>query len=222
MRPSTSEAREAREATGPWGLAAVTLATACLLASPIAAQDRGEVTIDTIELSPGLAMLVGRGGNIAVLVGPDGTLLVDDQFAPLTPRIQAAVAKLGGESIRFVLNTHWHGDHTGGNENLGKQGAVIMGHSNVRQRMSQKQWNPFREAETPASPEAALPLVTFEDGLTLHLNGHRIDVVHVDPAHTDGDALVIFRDAGVIHLGDVYFNGFYPYIDVASGGRSTA
>jgi glyoxylase-like metal-dependent hydrolase (beta-lactamase superfamily II) len=185
-----------------------------LLAGPASAQS----AVQEARLAPGLAMLTGRGGNIAVVHGPDGTLLVDDQYAPATPEILAAVERLGGGPVRFVLNTHWHGDHTGGNENLARGGALVVAHENVRRRMSVDQWNPLRQSTTPAAPPAALPIVTFEEGIRFHLDGYEIDVLHVDPAHTDGDAVVVFRKANVVHLGDVYFNGLYPYIDVASGG----
>jgi glyoxylase-like metal-dependent hydrolase (beta-lactamase superfamily II) len=194
---------------------AIVALAATALAGTAGAQ---EAPLRTLELAPGLAMLMGRGGNIGVVYGPDGTLLIDDQFAPSTPGIRDAVAGLGGGPIRFVLNTHWHGDHTGGNENFAKDGAVIVAHENVRKRMSVDQWNPFRDATTPAAPKAALPLVSFADGIRFHLNGYEIEVLHVDPAHTDGDAIVLFGEVKVVHLADVYFNGLYPYIDVASGG----
>lgn len=198
--------------------AAVLLTVAWLssFAAGAAAQDGDSIV--TVELGHGLAMLVGRGGNVGASLGEDGALLVDDKFAPLAPRLQQAVAKLGGGDVRFVLNTHWHGDHTGGNEAFGSAGAIVFGHANVRQRMSEDQWNPFFERTTPASPAAALPIVTFDRGLTLHLNGETVEVLAVGPAHTDGDALVVFRGANVIHMGDVYFNGLYPFVDLASGG----
>ena len=189
------------------------------LALPALAQGEMEnVEIRTTHLRDGVYMLMGRGGNIGLCVGEDGAFLIDDQFAPLTKKIQAAVKKLTDQPIRFVINTHWHGDHTGGNENLGKAGAVIVAHRNVRKRMSVEQFRKMRNRTTPASPPEALPKVTFDDSLTFHWNGDEIHVFHVDPAHTDGDSIVHFKKANVVHLGDTYFNGSYPYIDVDSGG----
>lgn len=184
-----------------------------------AQQDFSKVEIRTTSLGQGVAMLAGAGGNLGVLTGPDGVLLIDDQYAPMSEKIRAAVAKLSAEPIRYVLNTHWHGDHTGGNESLGRSGAVILAHEEVRKRMSMDQFQPSRDRTIPASPREALPVVTYDEGVTLHLNGHTIDVHHVDPAHTDGDSIVHFREADVMHLGDTFFSGFYPFIDLASGGR---
>ncbi len=186
--------------------------------SPTFAQDFDAVQIQATDLGGGVHMLTGRGGNIGVSVGGDGVILIDDQFAPLTSKILAAVAKLSPQSVRFVLNTHWHGDHSGGNENLGRAGAVIIAHDNVRERMRVEQFTAAFDRRVPASPSEALPVVTFDRTLTLHLNGDEIHVFHVDPAHTDGDSVVEFRGANVIHMGDTYFNGIYPFIDTSSGG----
>jgi glyoxylase-like metal-dependent hydrolase (beta-lactamase superfamily II) len=163
-------------------------------------------------------MLIGQGGNIGVVAGEDGIFLIDDQFAPLTEKIKDAVATIDDGPIRFVFNTHWHGDHTGGNENLGGEGALIVAHENVRQRMSTEQFNAFFNSTQPPSPEAALPVVTFSEAVTFHLNGEEIHAFHVEPAHTDGDAVVHLRTSNAVHMGDLFFSTGYPYIDLSSGG----
>ena len=175
------------------------------------------VQVRTVKVGDGVYMLQGAGGNIGVSVGSDGVILIDDQFAPLSDKIKAAVAALGGP-IRFLLNTHWHGDHTGGNENFAKSGVVIVAHENVRRRMSVEQFVAALNQRVPASPTGALPVVTFTDAVTFYLNGDSINVFHVAPAHTDGDAIIWFRRANVIHMGDTFFNGRYPLIDLSSGG----
>jgi len=166
-------------------------------------------------------MMMGSGGNIGVSVGDDGVFVIDDQFAPLTDKILAAIAAITAEPVRFVFNTHWHGDHTGGNENMGKTGALIVAHENVRQRMSMDQvleriGRPA--AETPASPEGAWPVVTFTEEVTFHLNGDDMHAVYVPNAHTDGDAIVHFVRANVVHMGDTFFRDRFPFIDTATGG----
>jgi glyoxylase-like metal-dependent hydrolase (beta-lactamase superfamily II) len=183
-----------------------------------AAQDFEKVEIRTTELGAGLYMLAGAGGNLAVSVGDDGVFLVDDEYAALTPKLRAAVSRLSDRPVRFVVNTHWHSDHTGGNQTLGEQGTVIVAHEAVRVRMSSEQFIAGLGRRVPASAPAALPVVTFTEGLRLHLNVHAVNVIHVEKAHTDGDALVHFEDAGVLHMGDVYFCGMYPFIDLSSGG----
>ncbi|MEO6365571.1 MAG: MBL fold metallo-hydrolase [Luteimonas sp.] len=195
-------------------LAALAVAAIPLLAS--AQQDFSTVEIKTTALREGTHMLTGAGGNMVASTGADGMFLIDDQFAPLSDKIRAALSTLSDKPLRFVVNTHWHGDHTGGNETLGRAGAVIVAHDNVRKRMSVEQL--LRGEKIPAAPGAALPVVTFASGLTLHLNGDDVRVQHVEHAHTDGDALVKFEHANVLHMGDVYFNGLYPFIDAESGG----
>ncbi|HXG80722.1 MAG TPA: MBL fold metallo-hydrolase [Sphingomicrobium sp.] len=195
--------------------AAVALAAARATAQQ---QDFSKVEIKVETLGPGVAVLFGAGGNIGLSYGEDGNALVDDQYAPLTDKIVAAVKGIDPDPVKFVINTHWHGDHSGGNENLGKAGAVIVAHDNVRRRMSVDQFSKVFGA-TPASPKAALPVVTFGEGVTLHLNGDELRVVHVRNAHTDGDSLVYWKNAEVMHMGDIFFHKVtLPFIDLDSGG----
>ncbi len=181
-------------------------------------QDFSKTEIETIPVTEGIYMLVGEGGNIGVSAGEDGVVMVDDQYAPLTEKIKAAIADITDKPIRFLLNTHWHGDHTGGNENLGNAGVVIVAHDQVRERMSTEQFVEAFQRKVPPSPKAALPVITFNDTSTFHLNGQTLQAFHVAPAHTDGDSVLHFKEADVIHTGDVYFNGRYPFIDSSSGG----
>jgi glyoxylase-like metal-dependent hydrolase (beta-lactamase superfamily II) len=195
------------------------LSLLALVALPATAQqDLSKVEIRTEKLAPTVYMLTGAGGNIGLSVGDDAVFLVDDQFAPLTPRIEAAIRKLTAEPVRFVLNTHWHFDHTGGNENLGKAGALIVAHENVRKRMSAEGFIEFLGMKTKPDPTGALPVVTFTRDVTFHVNGDEVYVLHVASAHTDGDAIVHFRRSDVLHMGDVFFNKLYPFIDTSSGG----
>jgi cyclase len=183
-----------------------------------AQQDFSKVEVKTEKVAEGVFMLTGAGGNIGVSAGADGVFLIDDQYAPLTEKIKAAVKTISDKPVRFVVNTHVHGDHVGGNENLGKDGAVIVAHDSVRRRMSTEQFNKLFNRTTPPFPAAALPLVTFAESVTFHVNGDDVDAVHVPPAHTDGDVIVFFRKANVIHAGDNLFNGSYPVCDLSSGG----
>lgn len=183
-----------------------------------AQENLDDVSIETVKVADGIYMLIGWGGNIGLCVGEDGAFLVDDQVAPLTKRIRAAIAALTDDDVRFLINTHWHFDHTGGNENMGEAGALIIAHENVRKRMSVDQFMRALDLMVPASPESALPVITFTEAVTFHWNREEIQVFHVEHAHTDGDAIAYFTKANVVHMGDVYFNGRYPFIDVESGG----
>jgi cyclase len=191
---------------------------ACASLPVFAQQDFSKVEIKTEKLADGVWMLTGAGGNIGVSAGPDGVFMIDSQYAPLTDRIKSAIAGISAQPVRFLLNTHWHGDHVGGNENLGKTGVVIVAHDNVRKRMSSEQFIKAFNSKVPPSPAVALPLVTFVDSISFHVNGDDVDAFHVPPAHTDGDAIVYFRKANVLHMGDTFFNGIYPFVDLSTGG----
>ena len=194
------------------------LAVLLALAAPAFTQDFSKVEIKATKLSGSTYMLTGAGGNLALSVGEDAVFLVDDQYAPLTDKIRAAIAAITPKPVRFVLNTHWHGDHVGGNENFGKAGAVVVAHENVRKRMGTKQFNDFFKNETPPSAKGALPIVTFAGPLSFHINGEEIRVIHMPHAHTDGDAVVHFLGSDVVHMGDIFWYGIYPFIDTDSGG----
>lgn len=184
----------------------------------LAAQQMQDVQVIATHVAGNVYMITGRGGNIGASVGDDGVFLVDDQYAPLTEKIRATLAGISNEPIRFIINTHWHEDHTGGNERMGEAGAIIVAHENVRERLSSEQFIAFFERHYDASPAAALPVITFSDAMTFHWNDDANHVFHVERAHTDGDAMIHFREANVVHAGDVYWNGVYPFIDVSSGG----
>ena len=191
------------------------------IAAPVAAQqpDYSKVEIRIEQIAPGVAVLFGAGGNIGLSYGVDGNVIVDDQFAPLTPKILAAIRSLDPDPVRFVVNTHWHFDHTGGNEDHGKAGAVILAHRNVRERMSTEQFLAAMNMKIPPSPKDALPVVTFAEGVDLNLNGDTLHVIHVDNAHTDGDSIVHWQKANVLHMGDTFFHrASFPFIDLSSGG----
>lgn len=178
-----------------------------------------KVEIKAEPLAEGIAVLFGAGGNIGVSYGPDGTVLIDDQFAPLSPKIQAAIKDLGADEVKYLINTHWHGDHTGGNENFGKAGALIMAHDHVRERMLGIQET--GKGNDPAAPKDALPTVTYHEGVKLHLNGDEVHVMHMKHGHTDGDSIVYWKNANIVHMGDIYFNKVtLPFIDLESGGNA--
>ena len=190
-----------------------------LLLIPVSghAQDRfAAVEIKATHVRGSIYMLEGSGGNIGVSVGDDGILMVDDQFAPLADKIRAALAKLGDGKLQFILNTHWHFDHTGGNVEFGPE-VPIIAHLNVRKRMAAGQELLGRQME-PA-PHEALPVITFDDSLTVHFNGENIRVVHFPTGHTDGDSVVFFDKSNVVHMGDQLFAARFPFVDLSSGGN---
>jgi cyclase len=176
------------------------------------------VTINTTKLTDSIYMLEGSGGNIIVSVGQDGVFMVDDQFAPLTKKIKEAILKITDQPVKFVINTHLHPDHVGGNENLGELGAIIVSHDNVRKRLSTEQFSEFFKRTIPPTPEKGLPIVTFSDNMTAYQNGDEIKIIHVDNGHTDGDSIVYFTKNNVIHVGDDFNDKSYPFIDISSGG----
>src|SRR5262249_43980082 len=165
-------------------------------------------------------MREGAGGNIGLCVGPEGVLVIDDQFAPLSDKIMAAIKAISDKPVRFLFNTHFHGDHTGGNENFAKAGVAIIAQDNARKRMTVEQYNAVFDRRTPPSPALALPIVTFNDSVTFHIGNEEITCFHVPNAHTDGDAIVYFPQDNVVHMGDCLFNGRYPILDVSAGGSS--
>jgi cyclase len=189
-----------------------------LLAAALPAQNYDTVQVRATELARGVHMLTGAGGNIGLMVGDEAVFVVDDQFAPLTPKILAAIAALTSKPVEFVVNTHWHFDHTGGNENIGKAGALIVAHQNVRRRMAAGQFIEAINRQEPPAVPAALPVVTFTESVTFHINGDSVVVTHVQPAHTDGDAIVQFTRANVIHMGDLFLTSGLPLIDRSSNG----
>lgn len=190
-----------------------------LFLTPVLAQE-SEISFKSTELASGLYMLEGvggfAGGNLGLLAGQDGAVLIDDGLPPLTEELLEAIGELTEESLEFLINTHVHGDHIGGNEALAKEGAIIVAHDNLRKRLLADGMT-TAAGDVPA-PEDALPVVTFSDSVTFHLNGRGAFVFHVEKAHTDGDAVIHFRDDNVIHAGDVMFNGLFPFIDLDSGG----
>ena len=190
------------------------LATTCLLlggisaaATVLAQDDRfANVTIETVPVTGNISMLIGSGGNIGVSTGADGLLIIDDQYAPLAGKIRAALSQLGSDTPKFLLNTHFHGDHTGGNADFGTA-SIIIAHENVRGRLV-----------AGNSPSSALPVITFDDDVTVHFNGENITLIHMPRGHTDTDSVVMFEDSNVVHMGDHFFNGGFPFVDLASGG----
>ena len=197
------------------GAAALSLAGAAIAQQQ---PDMNAVQITTQEIRPGVTVLFGFGGNIGVSHGEDGTLIVDDQFAPLTGKIQASIAGLGATPVKYLVNTHWHFDHAQGNENFGNAGAIIFAQDRVRDRLVVG--GTVAGNTAPPAPKAALPVATYASGMTFHLNGDTIDVIHTGGGHTDGDSVVYWRKANVLHTGDLMMvNSGYPFVDLSSGGN---
>jgi cyclase len=196
-----------------------------LCAASAAAQnnnDPSKVKLGVTPVAGGISMIEGvegfAGGNVGVSVGNDGVFIIDDELSMMSPKLQAELAKLSKSPVRFVINTHWHGDHAGGNAAFGSSGAVILAHDNVRQRLSAAELEQAKD-KLVGKPGAGLPVVTFSEDVTLHLNGDTVHVFHVPPAHTDGDVIVHFSKANVVHTGDLFVNGGYPFVDLNSGGN---
>ncbi len=190
--------------------------TLCSLLSFNIFSQQKEVKIIPEKLTENIYVLKGQGGNIGIFVGEKDVFMIDDQFAPLSKKILAAIKTITDNPITYLINTHWHGDHTGGNANFQKEGAVIVSHENVRKRMSIDQV--VRGKKRLASPKEALPVITFSEDIQFYINEEPILITHVHNAHTDGDALVYFGNSNVLHVGDTYFQGKFPYIDIDSGG----
>ncbi len=193
----------------------LTLALLLLAASASAQRDFSTVEVKVQKVAGSVYMLVGAGGNIGVSVGEDGIVMIDDQYAPLAPKIEAALKSITDKPLRFIINTHYHGDHTGGNEHFGKS-APLVAHENVRKRLGMTISR--GGSTTPPAPKGALPIVTFNDTLTIHLNGEDVRAVHMPHGHTDGDSVIWFTKSNVVHMGDDFFNGNFPFIDQENGG----
>jgi glyoxylase-like metal-dependent hydrolase (beta-lactamase superfamily II) len=197
---------------------AATVLVGLFCVSNVCAQEYDQVEIETVKITDGVYMLSGYGGNIGVSVGEDGTLLIDDQFGELKDKIDAALSEISPHPVRIIFNTNWHYDHASGNAAFVESGATVIAHEQSRVRMMSDQRHPDLGISVPPYPAAALPLITINESLTLHFNGDEILVFHIPNAHSDADLAFYFRNANVMHTGDLFFVGGYPYIDVFNGG----
>jgi len=188
-------------------------------APPATTQGTREIEVQTTELADHVYMLsTGAGGNLCLCVGDEGSLLVDSEYAQLYDKVRAAVTALSDKPVRYLVNTHWHFDHVGGNDKFAASESLVLAHKNVRSRLAAGQRITIIDVDVPPAPERALPVVTFNDELTIHLGGEEINIIHIPNAHTDGDCIVLLRHANVLHTGDIVFHGGYPFIDISSGG----
>ena len=186
-----------------------------LATAAFAQRDFSQVEVKATRVAGAVYMITGAGGNIGVSVGDDGLVMIDDQYAPVAPKIEAALKTISNRPLRFILNTHFHGDHTGGNEHFGKT-APLVAHENVRRRLASG--GVVRGGTIPPAPAGALPVITFNDNLTIHLNGEDVRAIHTPHGHTDGDSVIWFTKSNVVHMGDQFFNGAFPFVDRDSGG----
>jgi cyclase len=188
-----------------------------LIQAQALAQDFSKIEIKTIKVAGNIYMLQGAGGNIGVSVGPDGILIVDDQYAPLADKIKAALKMLGDGKLKFILNTHYHGDHTGSNPAFGPD-APIIAQTNARKRLTAEQQSKFFGWKFPPMPKEGLPVITFDQSVSVFFNGEEIKVIHFPHGHTDGDSIIFFTGSNVVHMGDDFFQGRFPVVDLENGG----
>ncbi len=181
-------------------------------------RDWEAVEIKRNTVTDNISFLEGSGGNIGVIHGEDGIVIVDDQYAPLSEKIKGALSEISDKELSYIINTHYHGDHVGGNENLSKDGAMIVGHDNVRSRLGTTFYSAFWDRDVEAKPETYWPRTTFSNEMTFFINGEEIRVTHLPNAHTDGDALIHFKTSNVMHTGDCFVRYGYPFVDIAAGG----
>lgn len=196
---------------------ALTILTFAFTAMAFAQGDPAQAPVTVTKVAGNVYMLVGAGGNIGLSVGEDGVVMIDDQFAPLAPKIQAAIKQVSDKPLKFIVNTHYHTDHTGGNAAFGQQ-APIVAQTNVRKRLASGYT--LLGDTTPPAPKVALPMITFDQSMALDINGERVRIVHFPRGHTDGDSVIFFTGSNVVHMGDHLFNNMFPLVDLDGGGSA--